>query len=258
MPDAHMIRLANGREADVLIAGEGPPLVLFHGDLGRRWDAFHDALAADFRVHAPRHPGSTDTADLDDFRDFGDLSLFYDDLMTSLGLDSAVVVGHGFGGMAAAEFTARHRERVERLVLISSLGLWRDEDPIPDLTAVPRPLATAMRSASSDIQTWLGTPPDGVEPATFAVETVMAQAAAGHFSWPIPDRALRDRLYRIVCPTQVIWGADDAYVSPTYLDDFATNLPNATPHLIPGAGHLVHLEATNTVATLIRTGAARS
>ena len=40
------------------------------------------------------------------------------------------MIGHSFGGMVAAEIAATLRNRVSKLVLISALGLWRDDVPI--------------------------------------------------------------------------------------------------------------------------------
>ena len=39
--------------------GAGPALVYFHGPWGLVWDPFLDALARDFTVYAPEHPGTT-------------------------------------------------------------------------------------------------------------------------------------------------------------------------------------------------------
>ena len=43
----------------VKIAGNGPPLVFFHGAYGLTWDPFLDTLAQQYTVYAPEHPGTT-------------------------------------------------------------------------------------------------------------------------------------------------------------------------------------------------------
>ena len=244
--------LASGLGADVLIGDHGPPLLYLHNHLGRTWDGFLDALSEHYQVFAPWHPGSLEPDDLAGLDGFADLSLFYDDLLVSLGLDRVTLVGHGFGAMAAAELAARHRERVDRLVLIDALGLWRDDDPIVDISSVPRPVAAAILTGSEQLTASLTTlPEDGAAAADFMIERSLAQAAVSHFIWPIPDRDLRRRLYRITCPTLVIWGTDDAYVPPSYAQDFGDNLPDAEVHLVEGSGHMPHLEATEQVVEAI-------
>ena len=49
----------------------------------------------------------------------------------------ATLVGHSFGGMVAAEIAANNPERVDRLVLIAPIGLWRDDHPVPDISGIP-------------------------------------------------------------------------------------------------------------------------
>ena len=63
--------------------------------------------------------------------------LYYNELLDALGLPRATLVGHSFGGMVAAEIAATNPERVDQLVLIAPVGLWRDDHPIPDFSGVP-------------------------------------------------------------------------------------------------------------------------
>ena len=43
----------------VHVAGSGPAVVFLHGAYGLTWDPFLDALAEQFTVYAPEHPGTT-------------------------------------------------------------------------------------------------------------------------------------------------------------------------------------------------------
>ncbi|PYM69534.1 MAG: alpha/beta hydrolase, partial [Candidatus Rokuibacteriota bacterium] len=116
----------------VLSKGRGPSLVFFHGPWGLTWDPFLDELAQHFTVHAPEHPGTTPDAHDDVYHLDGlwDLVLCYDELMTALGIKSAVMVGHSFGGMVACELAAAYPDRTRRQALIAPLGFWRDPDRI--------------------------------------------------------------------------------------------------------------------------------
>ena len=40
------------------------------------------------------------------------------------------------------------------------------------------------------------------------------------FIWPLPDKGLSKRLYRLKAPTLLVWGAQDGLVHPAYGEDF--------------------------------------
>jgi pimeloyl-ACP methyl ester carboxylesterase len=239
-PQSHKVRLASGLTADVLVKGLGTPLLFLHPAQGRVWSPFLDSLAQSYTVHAPLTPGADEPDELQSFDGFSDLALYYDDLLGALGIDSAIVVGHAFGGMAAAELAAHCPQRVAALILIDALGLWIDEIPVADVhTTHPSQLAGLLFSepesdaAKSVLQK--PTPQDRL-----AYQLVMG--AACHFYWPIPDRDLKRRLYRITAPTLLVWGGADRVVTPAYADAFARGIRGASKVVVEGAGHFPHLE----------------
>ena len=66
----------------VKIAGEGPPVVFFHGAYGLVWDSFLDSLTQSHTVYAPEHPGTTpgDPDAVKPIDDVWDLVLYYYEL----------------------------------------------------------------------------------------------------------------------------------------------------------------------------------
>src|SRR5688572_16767390 len=112
----------------VLSAGRGAPLVYFHSFHDREgFPPFLERLARRHTVYAPLQPGAAGSTGVETLDDLLDLTLAYDELLTALELPSAHLVGHFFGAMMAAEIAAVFPRRASRLVLISPLGLWRDE-----------------------------------------------------------------------------------------------------------------------------------
>ena len=110
--------------------GSGPDLLYLHGEQGfSGWAPFLDSLAETFHVYAPAHPGVGDSDGLEELDDLWDLVLFYEELMTALGIEGAAVIGHSYGGMVAAELAAHRKGLVSQMALVSSLGLWLDESP---------------------------------------------------------------------------------------------------------------------------------
>jgi pimeloyl-ACP methyl ester carboxylesterase len=253
MLESETLRLSGGREVQVHRVGQGPTIVWLHGPHGvRRTDPVIAELAKRHSVIAPLAPGFNNVDELDDIRDVHDLALHYDDIFEALGLDRIALVGHSFGAMIAAELAAHVPKRVERLVLISPFGLWRDDKPVADLFA--RPYATIDRILWKTGEA----PPVMTDPVNFpndpvekAVTVVQAMTSVAKFIWPIPDKGLRRRLHRVSANTLVVFGADDAFVPAIYADEFAAAIPGARKAVIPDAAHMVVYEKTPEVMRLI-------
>jgi pimeloyl-ACP methyl ester carboxylesterase len=154
--------------------------------------------------------------------------------------------------MIAAEVAAHVPKRVERLVLISPFGLWRDDHPVADLFA--RPYATIDRilwrsgESSAAMADPANFPNDPVEKA---VALNQAMTSVAKFIWPIPDKGLRRRLPRVAAQTLVVFGRDDAFVPAIYADEFAAVIPGARKAVIADAAHMVPYEQTVEVMRLI-------
>ncbi len=240
-------------QARVKIAGSGPALVYLHSGYGLVWDDFLDLLARDFTVYAPEHPGTS--AGLPDavkpLDDVWDLALFYDELFDRLGLQSAAVVGHSFGGMVAAELAASARHRVGKLVLIDSLGLWRDDTPIKNYMVMAQadvePLLFHDRTHPARKHIFAN-----FEDADSVVRLMWALACTGKFIWPLPDKGLRKRIHRIAAPTLIIWGRHDGLTPAVYAEEFARLIPNSKTELVEAAAHMAPMEQPGAVAKLVR------
>ena len=240
----------------VLSDGAGPPLVFFHGPWGLVWDPFLDALAQRFTVHAPQHPGTTPDAhdDILHLDGIWDLVLCYDELLTALKLDSAVLVGHSFGGMVACEVAAAYPRRARRLALIDPIGFWRDAERVVNwmmLNPAELPQQIFRDPTSDAARRWMG-PTEPPEAAAAArVRLMWAMGATGKFIWPIPDKGLKKRIHRVSAPTLLVWGEDDRLVPRVYAEEFLQRLPGARVEIMKGAGHAPQLEQPETVAGVV-------
>ena len=245
------VRLGTGRSWQVFGGGTGPALLWLHGVRGvDPADAMLAALAAHHRIVAPLAPGFADLAEIDTIGDIHDLALDYDDLLRHLRLQNLPIVGHSFGAMIAAEIAAHFPERASRLVLLAPVGLWNDAYPVADLFA--RPVGEMDQllwfdTAARDAQAKSAPQNQAEEMITLA----RMLTCVTKFIWPIPDKGLRRRLYRVTAPALVIFGAEDKFVSPRYADDFAHDLTSCETVILPGAGHMVPYEKTAEVAARI-------
>jgi pimeloyl-ACP methyl ester carboxylesterase len=241
----------------VLSQGNGPALVFLHGPWGLVWDPFLDALAKDFTVHAPEHPGTTPGSPDDIYRldNLWDLVLCYDELLEALGIENATLVGHSFGGMMACEVAAAASRRVRKLVLIDPLGFWRDNDPVVNwMMLEPGEMRRRIfrDPSSAAAQQLFGDTTDEKAAAASRVRLTWAMGATGKFIWPIPDKGLKKRIHRVKASTLVVWGKEDQLVPPVYADEFTRRITGARVHTIESAGHVPHLEQPDAVARVVR------
>ena len=114
----------HGHDVSYRRAGSGEVVVLIHGLAGssHTWRAVMPRLAGSFDVIAPDLLGHGESA-----KPMGDYSLGAHasglrDLLGALGVSSATIVGHSFGGGVAMQLAYQHPELCERLVLVGSGG----------------------------------------------------------------------------------------------------------------------------------------
>jgi pimeloyl-ACP methyl ester carboxylesterase len=244
MLTSETIALPGGRRQLVYRAGDGAALVWLHSLYGVEADArIIEALARHHTVLAPLAPGFADLDELDELRDIHDLALHYDDVLEALQLDHAIVAGHSFGAMIGAELAAHVPRRVARLILLSPLGLWNDRYPVADLFGVPAAEVPTLLYADLSKAPGSAAKPD--------VEAILSltrgMTTVARFLWPIPDRGLSRRLRRVRAATLVVYGAEDRFVPPQYADEFVQRIPSASATILPGAGHMLTVEALDAV-----------
>jgi pimeloyl-ACP methyl ester carboxylesterase len=74
---------------------------------------------------------------------------------------------------------------------------------------------------------------------------------AGKVLFPIPNRRLSKRLYRVTNPVALVWGESDRLVPPVYADAWRALVPHATVTVVPEAGHMVPYEQPAAVAAAL-------
>lgn len=247
-------------ETHVLEGGSGPNLLFLHGAGGiTAEDPFLTALAAKYHVYAPLLPGYGASDECGEIRDMLDVTLHTYDVMEALGLSKPILAGHSMGGMIAAEMAAVCPNDIEKLCLICPAGLWLDDHPIPDLFALlPYELPALLfhdAEAGGKMMT-AGMDFSNLEfLKSFLIQNARQMGMAGKLLFPIPDRGLRQRLYRIKAQTLLIWGGSDKLITPHYAQEFKKLIPSAELVSIPEAGHLVPLEKpAQTIAAIGKLG----
>ena len=247
-----------------LTAGQGPPLLLLHGD-GQSafdWRPAMPAFASFHRVLAPSLPGHGNSArwDGDHSPDF--FVRFVRDFLAAVDAEHVTVVGNSLGGAIAIRYALEYPGDVPVLVLVDSLGLGREINRLPTLQVIPGlgELSIALS------RTRRGAPVYARTRARFA----FADARRAPEEWLAEQRRLAriggvlesslaakrevirlrgqkalllDRLPALTMPTLVVWGDEDRLLPSAHAHAAAVRLVNGRATVIPGAGHLPQLEA---------------
>jgi pimeloyl-ACP methyl ester carboxylesterase len=246
----------NGIDTAVLTAGEGEPLVYFHG-AGTAF-GFDQLLplAERFRLIVPYHPGFGASADDPSVDSLHDYLLHYLDLFDQLGVDELALAGESMGGCLAAWFAIEQQSRVRRLVLLSPFGLRVREHPATDFFSIPDEELPAHLVADMSLFAGAPVPP----PPEFLADRYREATSFARVAWKSPyDRKLTRWLHRISAPTLLLWGEADRLHPVELAEHWAELIPNAEVRTFAGVGHIPVVEtreAVDAIADFVGAGVA--
>lgn len=234
------------------VVGEGPPVVVLHGLLGRarNWLSVARALEAAFAFHLVdlRNHGASPWADEMSYPAMaGDVAA----LIESLGGEPVRVVGHSMGGKVAMTLALSRPELVERLVVVDIAPVpyaQGYDDLIRAMLSVP--LHIAQRRADVDAALREGVP----DPALRGFLLQNLDIADGRAAWqPNLETLLRTMPALTRFPTELagrtfdgpvtcLRGARSDYVGPAGETALRGYFPAAAVATVPDAGHWPHAE----------------
>jgi pimeloyl-ACP methyl ester carboxylesterase len=230
-----------GVDTVVQIAGDGDPLVFFHGaGTVTGFDALLP-LAERYQLIVPHHPGFGLSADDPTIDDVHDYRRHYLDLLDELGIGEFALVGQSMGGWLAANFAADHGERIKRLVLAAPLGLKVEDHPTTDLFTIPGDQILGYLTA--DMSVFDGHVPMPPTPE-FLADRYRETTSAARVLWARPyDLKLQRWLHRLTMPTLLLWGDADQLIPVQQGPVWAELIPGAELRVLPGVGHLIFEES---------------
>lgn len=223
--------------------GSGPQILTLHGGDGPVSHLpFVDRLAEQYEIIQPIHPGFAGSPIPEHFDNLQDLIFLYLDLIDSLDLREAILMGFSMGGWAAVEIAVMNTRRFSKLVLVDSVGIKPggpfDRD-IADVFAL---------SPTEQIRVSWHDPSKGPDQTTMTDDELQILAADriahGLYTWEpyMHNPKLPYRLHRIDIPTLLIWGEGDGIVTPSYGEAFRDMIPGARMVVISEAGHFPQIE----------------
>jgi pimeloyl-ACP methyl ester carboxylesterase len=263
----------HGHRAVYRVTGSGPNVVLIHGMINssRHWEPVAKRLASSYRVIAPDLIGHGDAATPRGDYSLGAHAAGIRDLLTTIGVERATIVGHSLGGGVAMQFFYQFPQRTERLALISSGGLGHEVSPL--LRGAALPGSSALLRLATRPQVVSGLAAAGAQLRERGNNTgVYLQAMAralGPLQEPGSRRAFlqtlrsvidvqgqkvsaRDRLYLLgEMPTLIAWGERDRTIPLEHGLEAARAVPNCRFETLPRAAHFPNLEDPEGLARVL-------
>jgi long-chain acyl-CoA synthetase len=139
------------------------------------------------------------------------------------------VVSHSFGGAVATEYTLRHPENVQSLVLIGVPARFILNPAVINLMKVPDPVFSRVAKT--------------IKIALYAPQRTLKGLLDGAMSSWRGD----ERVQQISVPTLVVLGHRDTVFLRQNYEDMARLIPGAQQVVIPISAHLVQLERPDAV-----------
>jgi 3-oxoadipate enol-lactonase len=235
------------------VTGQGYPLLLLHAGIAdsRMWDDHIPLFAEQYRII--RY----------DLRGFGKSQFpvapfaSYEDpaeLLRSLQVEKAHVIGASFGSKVAIDFTLAHPEMVRSLVLVApSIGGTRPSSDVLRFNEEEVALLERGDLAGAtelNVRMWVDGPrrtPEQVDPE---VRRRVYEMQYHAFTVPMPEEAddlqleppAITRLSEIRMPTLIIVGDHDLPGKIALAQQLAAELPDAQLEIVAGAAHMVSME----------------
>ncbi|MFC4507250.1 MULTISPECIES: alpha/beta fold hydrolase [Streptomyces] len=252
-------RTVHGYRRAFRMAGEGPALVLIHGigDSSATWGRLIPDLARTHTVVAPDllGHGASDKPRAD--YSVAAYANGVRDLLTTLGIESATLVGHSLGGGVAMQFAYQFPERTERLILVSAGGVGREVNPALRLVSLPgahlalsalrlpgmrlqvglvvslmKLLDTDLGQDAPDLLNLVDALPDETSRNAF-IRTLRAVV-----DWRGQVVTMLDRCYLTAgMPTMLLWGDRDSVVPVRHAYGAHEAMPGSRLEIFEGAGH---------------------
>ncbi|RSM36465.1 2-hydroxy-6-oxo-2,4-heptadienoate hydrolase [Amycolatopsis balhimycina DSM 5908] len=243
--------------------GSGPPVLLLHGSgpgvtAHANWRAVIPLLAKNFRVIAPDLLGFGNTTAPEGARyDLDTWTTHLTDFADALGLAGMSLVGNSFGGALALKLATRHPERIDRLVLMGSVGIdfpitpglervWgftpslKNMRDLLDLFAHDR---TRVTDDLAELRLAAATQP-GVQDAFAAMFPAPRQARLQALA------VAEQNIASLTCPTLILHGRDDQVIPLETSLRLHHLIRPSQLHVFGECGHWVQIERQDEFAAL--------
>jgi pimeloyl-ACP methyl ester carboxylesterase len=231
--------------------GSGPPVVLLHSVLtdSRVWSRQMAGLADAFTLVAWDSPGSGQSDDAPEHCAIADYVETLAGFIDALGIERPHLIGAAWGTVLAFEFYRAYPEVPRSLVLASAYAGWRGSLPLEEVNRrVERIRRESALPPDAIVAEWIptlmtpGAPRKAVDDLSEIMREMRPQGVLSMMD-AFAEVDSRDILPQISVPTKLIYGEADRRAPVQIGQQLHAQIPNSELAIIPGAGHMVYLEA---------------
>jgi pimeloyl-ACP methyl ester carboxylesterase len=219
--------------------GSGPVLLLLHGLFGAlsNWKGVTNRFSKNFRVIIPMLPiyeMPIKEAGIDGLRKF------VEEFVALKQLNDMIIMGNSLGGHVALDYTLKNPEKVKKLILTGSSGLFEDSmgGSYPkrgnyqyikervaytfyDPNVATKELVDEVFETTNSI------------PKCMRIVAIAKSAQRHNMATEIPN---------ITAPTFLVWGLNDTITPPIVAHEFNRLIPNSTLQFIDKCSHAPMME----------------
>ena len=243
------------------ISGNGPPVVLLHGvGLNQSiWAAQVSALESDFQVITYDLLGHSRSAPVTENAQLSDWVEQLSGVVSDLAVETFSLVGFSFGGLIAQAYAAQQSQKIDRLVLMSTVydrSETQRANVLARLDQVKREGSQATIPAA--LSRWFSPEYSKAHPEIIDQYEVLLRSndAASFLSayecFARADGELVGALAGFDRPTLVMTGELDTGSTPAMARKLAGMIPGAECSIIAGGRHMMPVEMSEAVNSVLR------
>ncbi|MFE4754989.1 alpha/beta fold hydrolase [Streptomyces mirabilis] len=244
--------------------GSGDPVLLIHGSgpgvsAWANWRLTIPELAKQHRIIAPDILGFGYTQRPDGVRYDADTWLAHlVGLLDTLGIDRVAVIGNSFGGSLALRLATRYPDRVNRLILMGSVGVLFPITPGLDAVWGYEPSVQNMRRLLDVFAYDRGFATDELAELRYRASTRPGVHEVYAAMFPAPRQ---DKVTAMAVPEQdiaalphetlIVHGRDDQVIPLAASCRLLDLIPNSRLHVFARCGHWVQIEHADRFNALV-------
>ncbi len=239
---------------------DGASIVMLHGYTADKdvWPRFAKQFLNDYRVIIPDLAGHGETG----FNPQWDYSIAAQsarvaDLMDTLGIEKAHVIGNSMGGFITAYFAIHYPDRTLSAAPIDPAGVIS-----PELSDMGRALAQGhnpfLIRTEQDFADFypmtMAQPPwlPGFVLDAMAKKYIDRREQHAHIFADFHDSVLTKDLARLQAPALLIWGRKDRLIDVSAVGVWSANVPHLQVEILDGVGHMPMVEVPKQTARIYR------
>ncbi len=256
-----------GREVRWDAFGSGPDVVFLHGTpwSSALWRPIADALSARYTVHLWDMPGYGQSSKHPEHDvDLGTQGELFAALLREWGLERPHVVAHDIGGAVGLRARLLHGSTYASLCLVDVVALRPWGSPFFRLVREHADVFSQLPPAvhRGAVEAYVrGAAHGDLSPEQLALLVDPWTTAEGLSAFYRQIAQADERftaeveplLGDLTEPVHVVWGAEDVWIPVDRAHRLQAAIPGSTVSVIPGAGHLVQLDAPEALTAEVAT-----